>query len=81
MFKLRVKCGAFTMLIFLNVGQVLPIGALQVVEPGHTSRTKLAHSVESLLGVVNGMVEALHISTDVVRCTANQLRLECQPVN
>ena len=81
MFRQGLEAGCLAMLIIFNVGQVLPICPVEVIEAGHTPRAKLTDGVQSTLGIIQGVVQALDICSYVVRSASDQLGLECQPVH
>ena len=78
---LCVQVCALAMFIILHISQVLPVDTMKVIEPGHTSRLQLPDRVQGGLRVLDSMVEALHVSSDMVRSAADQLGLECKPVD
>ena len=76
---LEARCLA--MFIIFDIGQVLPICPVEVVKTSHPPRAKLSNGVQSTLGVIQGVVQALDISSYVVGSTADQLGFEGQPVH
>lgn len=76
-----MKVFCLTMFILLHIHEIPPIQLVQIVVSGHTPGLQLSHLVECFLGVLQGVCHGLDVRPDVMWCTANELALECQPVD
>ena len=76
----NITIWGFNLIFWFNIFQHLPIDSTQIQATSHTTRLQLLENLHGLIDFVHRMLTTKKITTDMVRCTTDQLSLIGQPV-